>query len=138
MGPSTRIVCSVLLVFGLVRPFLGKPVHVNDANFLRLAESAARDPWPHDIQINWLGKTEGAFDALSNPPGIAWWLLPVRNAPEVVLHAWMLPWLALALFGIVRLARAFGPERERALLVLGTSPVVVLTAGAGRARAARA
>ncbi len=67
MGPSTRIVCSVLLVFGLVRPFLGKPVHVDDANFLRLAESAARDPWPHDIQINWMGKTEGAFDALSNP-----------------------------------------------------------------------
>lgn len=131
MNPSARIVCSVLLVFGLVLPFLGKPVHVDDANFLALAEGAARDPWrPHAFELNWLGKSERAFDVLSNPPGIAWWLAPVRNAPEWALHAWMLPWLALALFGIARLARAFQVESVRALLVLGTSPVLVLSAQA--------
>ncbi len=131
MHTRARWIGSLLLVLGLVLPFLGKAVHVDDANFLALAEGAARDPWrPHALELNWLGQTERAFDVLSNPPGIAWWLAPVRNAPEVVLHLWMLPWLALALFGIVRLARAFEVDAVRALLVLGSAPVLVLAAQA--------
>ena len=64
-----------LVVFGCLLPFLGKPVHIDDANFLRLAEGAQEDFWrPHDVLINWQGETERAFDVLSNPPGIAWWL----------------------------------------------------------------
>lgn len=129
-GPKgPRLAASVALVLLLVLPFLTKPVHVDDANFLRLAEGAARDPWrPHAIEINWLGTTERAFDVLSNPPGIAYWLAPVRNAPIWVLHLAMLPWLLLTLWGIHRLGEPFAVSGEAAILVLGTSPVVVLSA----------
>ena len=124
-------IAAAALVLGLVLPFLGKPVHVDDANFLRLAEGAARDPWrPHAIEINWLGVTEPAYAVLSNPPGVAWWLCPVRHAPEWVLHAWMLPWVALALLGIRRLGAALASDGLAAVLVLGASPVVVLSAQA--------
>ncbi|MCB9765879.1 MAG: hypothetical protein H6739_39260 [Alphaproteobacteria bacterium] len=124
-----RPLVSALLCFGLVLPFVGKPVHVDDANFLVLAEGAAADPWrPHAVTINWQGTTERAFDVLSNPPGVAWWLAPVVDAPVAWQHLWMLPWLALALFGAWRLGRAFAGDGVAGLLVLGTAPVVALAA----------
>jgi len=126
---ASRISAAALVVLGLVLYCVTKPVHIDDTNFLRLAEGAAQDPWrPHDIAINWAKTTQRAFDILSNPPGIAYWLVPVRHAPEWVMHLWMLPWLALALFGTARLARGLGVPEERAILLLGTAPVFVLTA----------
>ncbi len=124
---------AAVLVIGLVLPFVSKPVHVDDANFLRLAQGAAQDPWrPHDVAINWQGTTERAFDVLSNPPGIAWWLAPVHDASEVVLHLWMWPWLLLALWGCWRLGQVLVPAAsgggQATLLVLGTAPVVLLGA----------
>lgn len=113
-------------------PFSAKPVHIDDANFLMLAEGASRDPWrPHSILINWSGQTEPAFDILANPPGIAWYLAPVRQAPEWVLHLWMLPWLALAAWGCRQLGRAFlGTDGFVAAIYLLTCPVIVLAAHA--------
>lgn len=124
---------AVVLVIGLVLPFVSKPVHVDDANFLRLAQGASLDPWrPHDVLINWQGTTERAFDVLSNPPGIAWWLAPVHDASEVVLHLWMMPWLLLALWGCWRLGQVLVPASsgggQATLMVLGTAPVVLLGA----------
>jgi hypothetical protein len=122
---------SLLVAFGLVLPFVDKPVHVDDANFLRLAEGAVADVWrPHAVQINWQGKTETAFDVLSNPPGIAWWLAPVVDAPVTVQHLWMLPWLLLALWGAHQLGKAFVGDGRAALLLVATSPVVLLAAQA--------
>jgi hypothetical protein len=90
-------------------PWLGRPVHYDEANFLTLARGAAADPWrPHDVRINWQGTEERAFDVLSNPPGIAWWLAPMVDAPVAARRLWMLPWLLLAAFGAVRLAERFG------------------------------
>ena len=130
----TRVWPLWVLIVGLLLPFVHKPVHVDDANFLRLAQGAAQDPWrPHDVLINWQGTTERAFDVLSNPPGIAWWLAPVHDAPEWVLHLAMWPWLALALWGCGRLGQVLVPSTaggaRASLLVLGTAPVVLLGAG---------
>ena len=122
------VVVSVLL---LVLPFLTKPVHLDDANFLALARGAAADPWrPHDIRINWQGTTERAFDVLSNPPGIAWWLAPVAELPVWVQHAWMLPWLALALWGAWRLGQRLTGAPVAATLLLCASPIGLLSAHA--------
>lgn len=114
----------------LLVPFIAKPVHIDDANFLILSEGAARDPWrPHLISINWLGTTEPAFDVLSNPPGIAWWLAPFRKAPEWGLHLWMSLWLVPAIWGCARLGRVFvGDTGYSTALFLMTCPVVVLSA----------
>ena len=81
----------MVLLTGLALPFVNKPVHVDDANFLAMAKAAAADPWrPHDFLINWGGQTERAFDVLSNPPGIALWLAPVVDQPVLWMHLWML------------------------------------------------
>jgi hypothetical protein len=122
---------TALLLAGLVLPFLGKPVHVDDANFLALAAGAHADCWrPHAVVLNWQGHAERAFDVLSNPPGIAWWLAPVVHAPLPVQHLWMLPWLALAAWGAARLGRRFGGASTPAVLLLLSSPFAVLAAQA--------
>ena len=116
-----------LLLTGLSLPFLGKPVHVDDANFLALARRAASHPWtPHGGQINWQGHTERALDVLSNPPGIAWWLAPVAHAEAWVQHLWMLPWLWLSTWGALQLGKTItGRPTATAVLILG-SPVALL------------
>lgn len=137
MALLPRHLLPVLLLVGLALPFLGKPVHIDDTNFLVLARGAALDPWrPHDIVINWSGVSERAFDVLSNPPGIAWWLAPwvARDAPVAVLHAAMLPWLLLLCLGAWRLGRRFGGGSERdgavGVVLLGGAPISVLAAQA--------
>ncbi|MCP4806185.1 MAG: hypothetical protein GY913_05305 [Proteobacteria bacterium] len=125
--PSRRRIVALLLAFGLVLPFVDKPVHVDDANFLVLARGAALDFWrPHAIDINWQGTTEPAFEVLSNPPGIGWWLAPVHDASVAVQHLWMLPWLLLALFGAARLGRYFLDDEDGGLMLLGTLPLLAL------------
>ena len=85
-----RATSAALICFALVLPFLTKPVHLDDANFLVLAKGAAMDPWrPHAISINWQGTTERAFDVLSNPPGIGWWLAPLWDAPVWAQRMWI-------------------------------------------------
>lgn len=109
-------------------PWLGRPVNFDEANFLRLAEGAAASPWrPHDVSINWQGTTQPAFEVLSNPPGVAWWLAPVADAPVAVQRAWMLPWLLLALAGARRLATRFVGDAEVGAAVLLTAPIVLLS-----------
>jgi len=132
-----------LWLTALVLPFFGKPVHVDDANFLSLANGARLDAWrPHDVLINWQGTTERAFEVLANPPGVAWFLAPVLDAPLAIQHFWMALWLIPAGWGAWRLGRRFGPkatveEDEQRVsvgaglagtLLLCTSPVVALSA----------
>ena len=124
---GTRWILGALLPLAVVLLFVTKPVHVDDANFLVLAEGAAADFWrPHAIDINWQGTTERAFDVLSNPPGIGWWLAPVHDSAVWVQHLWMLPWWLLVFFGAARLGRHFLDDAPAGLLLLGTAPVVLL------------
>ena len=117
----------MVLLTGLALPFMHKPVHVDDANFLAMARAAAADPWrPHDFLINWGGQTERAFDVLSNPPGIALWLAPVADQSVLWMHLWMLPWLLLSIWGAQRLGqRVSGMPNAAALLIIG-APVAML------------
>lgn len=130
MSDATRWRRPAVMLAALVAlqlPWLDRPVHYDEANFLVLARGAAEDAWrPHDVSINWQGTTERAFDVLSNPPGIAWWLAPVIDAPVTVQRAWMLPWLAVAMAGALRLGRRFAGEAEQGALVLLTAPIAVL------------
>ncbi len=82
-----------------------KPVHLDEVNFLALT----RGQWwsPHDIQINWEGVTESAFDVLSNPPGQAWVLWPVKDQPVLWMRIWMLPWVLASVWGTWRCIQYF-------------------------------
>ena len=65
MGPRLRVLLVLLVLVGLALPWIGKPVHIDEANFCALARGAAADPWrPHAVAINWQGRTEPAFDVL--------------------------------------------------------------------------
>jgi hypothetical protein len=129
--PARRFLLATALLLGLALPFVAKPVHIDDANFLVLARGARADLWrPHEVLVNWQGQTERAFDVLSNPPGIGWWLAPVAQAPVVVQHLWMLPWLLLLAWGAWSLGRRFGGDGAAAVLLLGSSPAAVLAAHA--------
>ena len=117
----------LLVLVGLFVLFLDKPVHVDDANFLAMARTAAETPWtPHGFSINWGGTTESAFNVLSNPPGIAWWLAPVSNGPIALMHAWMLPWLILAGVGAYRLGERIAGKGQVASLLICGAPVAML------------
>ncbi len=121
------LVAAVALL--LTAPFLGKPFHVDDPTFLRLAEGAARDPWrPHAIEINWIGTTRPAFEVLSNPPGLAWWLAPVRSGPEWRVHLWIGVWLVPLLWGARRLGDELAGDGLGLALLLVSSPIVALAA----------
>lgn len=120
----------LILLLGAALPLLGKPVHIDEANFLTLARGAAADPWrPHAVLINWQGHAERAFDVLSNPPGIAWMLAPLLGLPLWVSRAAMLLWLGLAVPAAARLgARAGGSGAAAALLIVG-SPIGLWATG---------
>lgn len=121
----------LIVLLGLALPFIGKPAHIDDPNFLALARGAAADPWrPHAVLINWQGTTEPAFQVLSNPPGIAWWLAPVAHAPVQLQHLWMLPWLALAVWGAHGLGAALTGQGAAAALLIVGSPVGLWATGA--------
>ena len=128
----TKTLIGVAIWAMLAVPFLSKPIHVDDANFLMLAEGAALDPWrPHNIRINWSGVVEPAYDILSNPPGIAWFLAPVRNQSEPVMHLWMMLWLLPAIWGCHRLGRVYTDGHAYiAAIYLLTCPVIVLASQA--------
>ncbi len=125
---------GLLLLAGLVAPLLvtlPRPVNFDEANFLMLAQGASVDPWrPHDTQVNWQGTTERAFDVLSNPPGIAWWLGPVITAPAWLQRVLMLPWFVLATWGAATLGGRFGRSSLEGALFLLTAPIVLLSATA--------
>lgn len=126
-----RPLLLLLLFVGLWLPFLGKPVHIDDTNFLVLARGAVEDPWrPHAALINWQGHTERAFDVLSNPPGVGWWLAPLvaLDAPVPLLHAWMGLWLPVALWGARALGARFADRPDAAALLLVGSPIALLAA----------
>lgn len=128
MPPRLRLLLALVLV---QLPWLARPPHYDEANFLRLAAGAAADPWrPHAISINWQGTTEAAFAVLSNPPGIAWWLAPWVEAPVWAQRMVMLPWLVLSLLGAWSLGERFQGGGARGALVLLTSPIVILSTAA--------
>lgn len=120
-----------LVVAAVVAPLLyslGRPADFDEVNFLTLARGAASAPWrPHDIPINWQGTTQPAFEVLSNPPGIAWWLAPWLGAPTWLQRAAMLPWLVLAAWGSWRLGRRFLGDAQLGALLLLASPMVLLS-----------
>jgi len=122
-----RKVLPYLLLTGLSLPFVAKPVHIDDTNFLVLARGAVDNAWaPHAISINWQGTTQRAFDVLSNPPGIAWWLAPVADAGVIWQHLWMLPWLWLATWGALRLGRTVTNRGGATAMLLMGCPAAVL------------
>lgn len=128
---NSRISLRVVSLLMLYVVFWGalvclKPVHIDEANFLSLTTGSWTNP--HNIKINWQGTTQRAFEVLSNPPGIAWWLWPVRNQPEWIMRIWMLPWSFFGLFAAYRIG-SFHQHKYWPAVVLSVCPVFILSIG---------
>tara|TARA_B100001093_G_scaffold447150_1_gene451890 strand:- start:25 stop:1572 length:1548 start_codon:yes stop_codon:yes gene_type:complete len=114
------MLCWILLIFGLGN----KPVHLDEANFLAMTQG---EFWrPHLIQINWEGVEQSAFDVLSNPPGMVWFLWPVKDLSVIWMRVWVLPWSFLALWGLWKCIEHIGGSQHKIWLML-CSPIFVLS-----------
>ena len=86
MKDKQKTICIILIAIGLGILSASKPIHIDEANFLALTKGDFTTP--HHVLINWQGKTERAFDVLSNPAGLAWYLWPVRNLDPMWMRCW--------------------------------------------------
>ena len=128
-GAEAAIVVISLLT---TIPFLGYAFHVDEPNFLALARHSVPNPLRlYDFPINWIGTTERAFDVLSNPPLVPWYLaavVAVAGEREWAARLAFWPFIVLALLGIRRLAYRFVGPREAVwtLMWAAVAPAFVL------------
>jgi 4-amino-4-deoxy-L-arabinose transferase-like glycosyltransferase len=108
---------AAIIVLSLLAsvPFLDQAFHVDEPNFLALASHASPNPLMlYDFSINWLGTDQRAFDVLSNPPLVPWYLALIANVAqgrEWVFRLAFWPFIVLALLGTWRLGRRFAGPR---------------------------
>ena len=111
-------------------PFLGKAVHIDGWLFLRAAQRLRVHPWAGlGGTIGWYGRPFRLVDQ-AHPPFLFFYLAAVNlltgSWSPAVLHAACLPFLALAAWSALRLARRFtGSPLEAALLAVATPAFVV-------------
>ncbi len=128
-----RLACVTLLAL-LFLPFVNKAIHIDDVAFLRLGDYFGWNPlqsFPHDYPYQ--GQAEPLFSAYdATHPLLIPYLLKGLQAlfgpAEVPLHLAFMVFPALALWSLVRLARALGDgTNPLPLLVLfGSVPAFVV------------
>lgn len=97
-----------------------KAIHLDETNFLALTSG---EFWaPHLIEINWEGRTQRAFDVLSNPPGLSWYLWLARDLDVFFLRSMMIPWVILSMFGVYLFGEAWKKKGREALWIWLVSP----------------
>lgn len=111
---------GILMALILFMGFGDKPVHLDETNFLAL--TSGEFSAPHSIFINWEGKEEKAFEVLSNPPGIAWYLWLFRDLGTNIQRWMMFPWVVLGIFGLYALGEKWEGKGREAVLIWIVSP----------------
>ena len=127
MNEIQKTVFIILIAIGLGFLSIHKAIHIDEANFLALTKGSFGAP--HNIYINWQGKSERAFDVLSNPAGIAWYLWPVRNLDPMWMRCWMLPWIIPLLWGIHLFSKEYKISSHLALVLTVFTPCVFIYHG---------
>ncbi len=101
----------MLIVLGLILPFAGKPVHIDDTFVLHITRQILQTPAdPFGSDIDWFGHLMPIWKATTNPPLVSYWLAPVEalfGAEEVPLHLALVPFALLFAWGAFSLARRF-------------------------------
>ena len=126
---DSQIRLSIIFVAVVLGCFtILKPVHIDEANFLMLTRG---DFWaPHNTLVNWQGKTQKAFDVLSNPAGIAWYVWVLKHQDPLWMRLAMIPWTIVLLCGVERFGVFFGVQKWFLVLLTLFSPIVLLSHGA--------
>jgi 4-amino-4-deoxy-L-arabinose transferase-like glycosyltransferase len=124
-----------LLVLGfwcaIVLTFSSSAFRIDEPNMLGLARQIAAEPLdPYGFEINWLGTSESAFNILSNPPLLPYWLAgwaSIFGWTEMSIRLAMLPFGLMLLYAGMRLAALFDAPRFWIAGAALASPVFVLS-----------
>jgi len=122
----------LIITFGCLLPFVGKPFHIDDPLFLRAAAQIQQHPADfYGFTMNWLGTPLPMVKDFDNPPLTCYYIalvVAVFGWSEPALHlAFLLPALAAA-GGIFSLARRFTRHPLWAALSAVLTPVFLISA----------
>jgi 4-amino-4-deoxy-L-arabinose transferase-like glycosyltransferase len=122
----------LIITFGCLLPFVGKPFHIDDPLFLRAAAQIQQHPADfYGFTMNWLGTPLPMVKDFDNPPLTCYYIalvVAVFGWSEPALHlAFLLPALVAA-GGIFPLARRFTRHPLWAALSAVLTPVFLISA----------
>lgn len=116
--PHVRRRRFVLVAFAVVAVGslnLFKPVHIDDALYLAIAEHITVKPFdPYGFDFNWQHTTRPAYEVSISPPLLSYWhalWMKLGFGDGTALHLMMIPWLALLAWSLLSL---FGRVTEHA------------------------
>ena len=126
-----RVVLAVVQL-ALLAPFLAKPVHIDDAFFLAIAEHIRLFPFdPYGFDYNWAGTPAAVWDEMKNPPAVFYGqalLLALGITGERGLHAVFALFAVAATQATYALARRVTRTPLEAGLLLAVVPAFWVSA----------
>ncbi len=121
--PHLLLIPAVLI---MTIPFINKAVHIDDTIYIYAAKQILLDPLrPYDFEINWMGVTTRAIDAIFHPPLLSYYFslfIALLGESEPVLHGCLVVFPLLAAYSAYFLARRFTPYPLHATLLLIFAP----------------
>ena len=113
----------------ILTPFVTRAMTMDDPLFIWTAQHLQHHPTdPFGFSVNWFGFPESMLVNVQNPPLASYWLAlaGVVSWADTWLHASMLPFALLAVWGVSRLARLVGADPFWApLLTLGSAAFLI-------------
>ena len=126
LGPRVELAILALVTLGLLLPFLGKPLHIDDPVYVWIAQHLVEFPFdPFGFDVNWTGSSAPLHRFINNPPLASYYLALVGRVAgwsERALHASYLPMAVACVWATWSLARSFGASGLVAALLLCVAP----------------
>jgi len=124
--PGLELAFPTLVMLGLLLPFLGKALNIDDPIYVWIAQQIVAHPFDaYGFAVNWRGQALPVHEFVNNPPLASYYLAlagTLAGWSERALHAaFLLPALA-AVWATGALARRFGADGATGALLLGLAP----------------
>lgn len=124
--PGLELAFLTLVMLGLLLPFLGKALNIDDPIYVWVAQQIVEHPFDaYGFAVNWRGRALPLHEFVNNPPLASYYLALAGSLggwSERALHAaFLLPALAVV-WATWALARGFGANGLTGALLLGLAP----------------
>lgn len=127
-GYGFLILCLAAVSTGLLNSL--KPVHIDDALYLSIAEHILQKPWdPYGGIINWQHVPQPAYQVSISPPLLNYYfaiVMAVFGNSLLTLHLSMIPWMLLLAWSIYHLTRRWTTQPVFVSLTLLCAPPLVV------------
>ena len=126
---ATRPVALFLFAMLLTLPFINKPFHIDDPDYLRIASQIRLHPLdPYGFELTRGGRWFPVGQAHPSPPFFCYLLAGVTaftGESEPVLHLFMALLMVTGIFGIARLAELMSVPVWPAVILVMASPMLL-------------